>query len=357
MQTCQRHPNDTNYISKTTTRPSSPEFVEQLKAVKKNKNQRDLSKVIRDTAKVTMSIGKMWQELQDAKANDSSGPPPLQIPDLSAPELITEARQLIQQVQIPDALNYLQKASEKDADPTILCQTYTEAGNLAYDQGAYPLVLTAFESAFQINAHTPATSFNLGLAYHLNDDYEKANRFYCEALDMCQTEPGIWCNLGVVQFYQHDNEHAEYSTHKATELDPNFLQAWDNIATIFGAQGKLQPALEACMTALNLSHEYAPTWLKLGLMLFDIGEAKNAERALHHALSSPELSSTANFALARIKVQEGNIDEACDFYKHGNETALTPSHIGELAWQELESSLHKMSKYVDVKAYLQRLTI
>ena len=99
---------------------------------------------------------------------------------------------------------------------------------------------------------------------------------------------------------------------KALTIDPNYVEAYDNIGVSLREQGKLQESIQAHDKALSIKPNYASAYNNMGVALAEQGKLEEALACYNTALSlKPDFSEAArNLVLLPINsIDEQTITE------------------------------------------------
>ena len=108
--------------------------------------------------------------------------------------------------------------------------------------GDFSKALLFAAQAVELAPHHPPFMLKLGSVYALQQDYEKAKTFYERSLAMNSQQSEGWSDLGYVQLALGDSESAEKSLIKALQLDPDYLMAKVNLASVYMAAQRFDQA-------------------------------------------------------------------------------------------------------------------
>ena len=87
---------------------------------------------------------------------------------------------------------------------------------------------------------------------------------------------------------------------RALELDPNFVEAWNNLGSVFDELDRPHEAVVAYRQALGLAPNYADAHINLGDTLAALGDAMGARRHWLAYLDEDPLSPTAAEVRAKL---------------------------------------------------------
>lgn len=83
-------------------------------------------------------------------------------------------------------------------------------------------------------------------------------------------------NKGVTALYDGNTERAIFEFKTATELSPDYVEAWNNLGLAYKFQGKTELAIQAFKKAIYLDKKYASPYNHLGAMYYNVGRFDEA---------------------------------------------------------------------------------
>ena len=83
-------------------------------------------------------------------------------------------------------------------------------------------------------------------------------------------------NKGVTALYKNDIDTALFELKTATELSPEYVEAWNNLGLAYKFAGKLEMAEQALKTAIALDKKYASPYNHLGIIYYQWGRYDEA---------------------------------------------------------------------------------
>jgi tetratricopeptide (TPR) repeat protein len=251
------------------------------------------------------------------------------------------------------------ESSEKSGTPDFLYEIYPKAGKAAQFAGdldeslSYYLAYLTLAEKANIHDDIVLAKTSLGDIYTLKDDYEKANSYYSNVLEM-EIEQGnkkgeitINNKLGKLKDKQNDEEnalqHFERSRDVALDMEDDAAvnESFGNIAAVHKENNDIVQELEVSQQAMQYNAmkgnttEMARNQVEIGEIL--IKQDKN-EEAIQHLESGLELSeetgdietkSQAVKALSEAYDKKGDKSESLEKYKE---------------YVELEDSINEMRK-------------
>ena len=218
-------------------------------------------------------------------------------------------------------------------------------------------ILERFEEA--LSAYDQAISYdsNRGAAYRCKgvllvrlQKFVEADDVLNKALELDDTDPTTWFWLGAKHNFALELDDAEHCFSKATELKPDWGQAWVNLASVLANLGRHRRALMYYEKGLELSPDDVNGLRLFAQTLIELQHEDEAERMLKKAIGlSPNDSKTwANLATLyeRLNRKEDASKAIANALKEDpeNSLALKVSATLEQATGDREKALTLMTQ-------------
>lgn len=107
-------------------------------------------------------------------------------------------------------------------------------------------------------------------------DYRGAVEAYQQAVGCEADDPILHFNLGNVLYASHDLIEAEQEFRVAVELDPNYVEAWNNLGTVLADLGCYEDSVRVFERALEVFPLYADAHFNLGDVYASLGQPHRA---------------------------------------------------------------------------------
>jgi tetratricopeptide (TPR) repeat protein len=182
----------------------------------------------------------------------------------------------------PTAAPSMPQAKASDA---ATLQTWRNVGKAYYEQGKYPQAAEEFQKVVK-SGHAVATDYlDLGLAYTQANDLNPALSALNTAKQMAPTLVAIDYNLGILDKRELHYGPAEEAFKKVLAADPDDPATLFNLGTVYFAERKLEPALEAHERLNKLGFErgqnfYVASLFRTFTILVRMGRRDEAQKAL-----------------------------------------------------------------------------
>jgi tetratricopeptide (TPR) repeat protein len=163
-------------------------------------------------------------------------------------------------------------------------------------------------------------------------DFAQAAALFSEFVELVPRRADILNSLGVALLELHRYQEAEQRYREAIEIDPGFVEALCNLASVL--QGDPQEAEEYVRRALRANPKHAGARAILGKTLAFTGRVHEAKAAFRKALKIAPNNFDALLGLAQIERTEGRFDEAESL----NKRVLKTNPKNPIAWAALNST-------------------
>jgi tetratricopeptide (TPR) repeat protein len=163
-------------------------------------------------------------------------------------------------------------------------------------------------------------------------DYAQAAALLSEYVGLVPRRADVLNTLGVALLELHRYEEAEQRYRQAIEIDPGFVEALCNLASVL--QGNPQESEEYVRRALRVNPKHVGARTILGRTLAFTGREHEAKAAFRKALKIAPNNSDALLGLAQIERTEGRFDEAESL----NKRVLKTNPKDPIAWAALNST-------------------
>ena len=162
---------------------------------------------------------------------------------------------------------------------------------------------------------------NKGADALIDGSYSKAYAYFRAAAKTAEDFDATWVNLGILYRRSGYHELAMQSYHKAIEIDPENLTAWENIAFLHFQAGDEQKG-QTIMARVEKRRQNNPFYhFILGEQAFDAG---NMELALGYYRSAFKLDNKRHevlFGLSKTYYEMGDISRSVRFMKMAEKQA------------------------------------
>jgi tetratricopeptide (TPR) repeat protein len=204
-------------------------------------------------------------------------------------------------------------AAQAKAASAATLQTWRNVGKAYYEQGKYSQAADEFQKVVK-SGHAVATDYlDLGLAYTQANKLDEALSALTTAKQMAPKLTAIDYNLGILNKRELHYGPAEEAFRKVLAADPDDPASWFNLGTVYFAERKLEPALEAHEHLNKMGFErgqnfYVASLFRTFTILVRLGRRSEAQKMLKlHQEYSDKLPSISLQSPALEKGKYGAI--------------------------------------------------
>ena len=153
--------------------------------------------------------------------------------------------------------------------------------------------------------------FTRGVQAEESGNLDDAVRAYTRALDERGPNPDLYFNLGNVHFGLELIARAAQNYLDAVRLDPEFVEAWNNLGNALSELGEFEEAIVAFERALKIEPAYAEALSNLAEVLMQVGRLDDAGRITICRLTGSGCSGQSEL-LPAIPLLGGRFGSAVD---------------------------------------------
>jgi tetratricopeptide (TPR) repeat protein len=173
------------------------------------------------------------------------------------------------------------------------------------------------EERKKAEARIAAVKGNFEMAVKLSNEgkYDEAIAKFNEVLAAAPKCSECITNIASVQMQKKDYESAEATYKKAIEMNPNSVEAYNGLATLYNAQKKFDQAAEASAQATKLGAAApggasASTIFNQGVIAWNASKIPEAKKAFEEAVRLDPKMADAHYWLGMANLNEGKMPEA-----------------------------------------------
>jgi tetratricopeptide (TPR) repeat protein len=123
-----------------------------------------------------------------------------------------------------------------------------------------------------------------GNEHHFKKEYSEAIEWYDKAIEINPNYVDAWNNKGIALEYSGKHKEAIEYYDKALQLDPKYVDAWNNKGLALYNSGKHKEAIEYYDKALQLDPGFPIAWNNKGLALYKLGKYDEAIESYDQAI-------------------------------------------------------------------------
>jgi Tfp pilus assembly protein PilF len=157
--------------------------------------------------------------------------------------------------------------------------------------------------------------FNSGVAFYHQKEFPKAIQAYRKVIEMDPTYIEAYNNLGIVYQTMGDLDGAFGAYQKSTEINPRYEKGYNNLGILFMLQGRYEEALEAFQNALAINPNNIESHISLGILFKKKGQWEKAIESYHKALAVDPLHRETHYNMALLYEQLENWELAIGHYQ------------------------------------------
>jgi superkiller protein 3 len=159
-----------------------------------------------------------------------------------------------------------------------------------------------------------------------NGDFKESRMIYRKLTDINPERVEAWNNLGILELSKGNLEEANAAFGKVLELNPDSVGALCNIGNYFAEKGDAAVGATYFERAIEVEPEFPDAWYNLGNAYMSLNQFKDARDALEKAIKYDKSFGSAYKNLGFVYEQLENYDKALDCYRKA--AALNKSDAG-----------------------------
>jgi len=157
--------------------------------------------------------------------------------------------------------------------------------------------------------------FNSGVSFYNQREFSKAIQAYQKVIELDPTYVEAYNNLGVLYQTIGDVERAFESYQKSTKINPRYEKGYNNLGILLLLKGRNEEALEAFQKVLTINSNNIESHINLGILLKKKGEWEKAIESYRRALAIDPLHKETHYNIALLYEQLENSDLAINHYQ------------------------------------------
>jgi Tfp pilus assembly protein PilF len=159
------------------------------------------------------------------------------------------------------------------------------------------------------------THFNSGVAFYNQKEFSKAIQAYQKVIELDPTYVEAYNNLGITYQTMGDGKSAFGAYQKATEINPRYEKGYNNLGLLFLLEGRYEEALEVFQKALAINSNHIESHINLGILFKKKGQWENAIESYQKALAIDPLHRETHYNMALLYEQLENWELAISHYQ------------------------------------------
>jgi tetratricopeptide (TPR) repeat protein len=190
-----------------------------------------------------------------------------------------------------------------DLDATAV-RPREELGNALYQMQRYREAAEAFETTLALDDRLTGVNFKLTLARYRSGDLKAAIALLTRAAPANEMTAESYYLLGLCLRDARQLSDAQHAFERAVELSPALGTAREELADLYGAQGKRADELDQLQVLAGLDRDHVERQLAVALALARVGRTESAVATLGTALDRTPDNPRVYETLGRVWLQD-----------------------------------------------------
>jgi tetratricopeptide (TPR) repeat protein len=157
--------------------------------------------------------------------------------------------------------------------------------------------------------------FNLGVHLYSQRDFSKAIQAYLKVIELDPTYVEAYNNLGIIYQTIGDVDRAFGAYQRSTEINPKYEKGYNNLGILFFLKGRYEEALGSFQKALAVNPHNIEAHINLGILFKRKGESKKAIESYQKALAVNPFHKETHYNIALLYEQLENLELAIAHYQ------------------------------------------
>jgi Flp pilus assembly protein TadD len=157
--------------------------------------------------------------------------------------------------------------------------------------------------------------FNSGVTFFNQKEFPKAIQAYQKVIELDPTYVEAYNNLGIVYQTMGDVERAFGAYQKSTEINPRYEKGYNNLGLLFLLEDRYEEALDTFQKVLAINPNHIECHINLGILFKKKGQWEKAIESYQKALSVNPLHRETHYNIALLYEQLENLDLAISHYQ------------------------------------------
>jgi tetratricopeptide (TPR) repeat protein len=159
------------------------------------------------------------------------------------------------------------------------------------------------------------THFNSGVHFYKQREFSKAIQAYQKVIEVDPTYIEAYNNLGIIYQMLGDVDKAFGFYQKSTEINPRYEKGYNNLGILLFLKGHYEEAQEAFQKSLTMNSNNIESHINLGTLFKKKGELEKAIGSYQSALAINPLHSETHYNIALLYEQLENLELAISHYQ------------------------------------------
>ena len=157
--------------------------------------------------------------------------------------------------------------------------------------------------------------FNSGVTFYDQKEFSKAIQAYQKVIELDPTYVEAYNNMGIIYQMLGNADRAFGAYQKATEINPRYEKGYNNLGILLLLKGRYEEALEAFEKALAVNPNNIESHINLGILYKKKGQWEKAIESYQRALAIDPLYKETHYNIALLYEQLENLELAISHYQ------------------------------------------
>ena len=193
-------------------------------------------------------------------------------------------------------------------------------------------------------------AFELAVKNHQKNNIKDAQIYYRKVLELDPNYINALNNIGVIFQGLGKKQRAKECFEKAIKINPNYADAYYNLGNIFKDLGKNQKAKEFFEKAIEINPNYAEAYYNIGIIFKRLGKIEKAKECYKKAIELNPNYADAHYNLGNIFQEVGDLQKAKEFFEKAIE--INPNVV--MAYNNLGIIFKELGKIEKAKECFEK---
>jgi tetratricopeptide (TPR) repeat protein len=157
--------------------------------------------------------------------------------------------------------------------------------------------------------------FNLGVQFYNQREFSKAIQAYQKVIELDPSYVEAYNNLGIIYQMMGDGDRAFGAYQKSTEIDPGYEKGYNNLGILLFLKGRYEEALGSFQKLLAVNPNSIEAHINLGILFKKKGESEKAIQFYQKALAINPFHKETHYNIALLYEELENLELAIDHYQ------------------------------------------
>jgi Tfp pilus assembly protein PilF len=157
--------------------------------------------------------------------------------------------------------------------------------------------------------------FNSGVQFYNQREFSKAIQAYQKVIELDPTYVEAYNNLGIIYQMVGDMDRAFGAYQKSTEINPRYEKGYNNLGILLFLKGRYEEAVEVFQKALAINSNNIESHINLGILFKKKGQWEKAVESYQRALAIDPLHRETHYNIALLYEQLENLELAISHYQ------------------------------------------